>query len=71
MKALTLTEYIDKQLKTDAEFAKHYVCEQIINAFVEAIKNNPDKFPEGYLTNLTAEEWEPLKSKFSTSTKGG
>lgn len=49
MKALTLTQYIDKQLKTDAEFAEHYACEQIINVFVEAIKNNPDKFPEGYL----------------------
>ena len=31
MKALTLTDYVDKQLKTDPEFAKHYAREQIIN----------------------------------------
>lgn len=37
----------------------------------EAVKNNPDKFPEGYLIALTADEWEPMKSKFSTSIKGG
>ena len=30
----------------------------------EAVKNNPDKFPEGYLIELTSNEWEPLKSKF-------
>lgn len=37
----------------------------------EAVKNNPDKFPEGYLFHLTREEWTLLKSKFSTSMKGG
>lgn len=37
----------------------------------EAVKNNPEKFPEGYLIELTANEWEPMKSKFSTSIKGG
>lgn len=37
----------------------------------EAIKNNPEKFPSGYLIELRREEWEPLKSKFSTSMKGG
>lgn len=36
----------------------------------EAVKNNPEKFPKGYLIGLSREEWEPLKSKFSTS-KGG
>jgi hypothetical protein len=37
----------------------------------EAVKNNPDKFPEGYIIELTKGEWEALKSKFSTSIKGG
>ncbi len=37
----------------------------------EAVKNNPDKFPAGYIIELDKSEWEPLKSKFSTSTKGG
>ncbi len=37
----------------------------------EAVKNNPDKFPQGYIIELTADEWKLLKSKFSTSIKGG
>lgn len=37
----------------------------------EAVRNNPDKFPLGYLIELTIEEWEPLKSKFSSSMRGG
>jgi len=37
----------------------------------EAVKNNPDKFPSGYIIELDKREWEALKSKFSTSTKGG
>ena len=37
----------------------------------EAVKNNPDKFPEGYIIELTKAEWETLKSKFSTSIRGG
>lgn len=37
----------------------------------EAVKNNHEKFPDGYLFELTANEWESLKSKFSTSIKGG
>jgi ORF6N domain len=37
----------------------------------EAVKNNPDKFPGGYLIDLDKGEWEELKSKFSTSIKGG
>jgi ORF6N domain. len=37
----------------------------------EAVKNNPEKFPDGYLFNLTEDEWGLLKSKFSSSIKGG
>src|ERR1035437_2078607 len=37
----------------------------------EAVKNNPDKFPAGYIIELDKTEWDGLKSKFSTSTKGG
>ncbi|MDZ7696686.1 MAG: ORF6N domain-containing protein [Deltaproteobacteria bacterium] len=37
----------------------------------EAVKNNPDKFPSGYLIELDKTEWDGLKSKFSTSIKGG
>lgn len=37
----------------------------------EAVKNNPNKFPDGYLFELTKKEWDLLKTKFSTSIKGG
>ncbi len=37
----------------------------------EAVKNNPNKFPEGYILYLSDGEWFGLKSKFSTSIKGG
>jgi len=37
----------------------------------EAVKNNPEKFPTGYIFELSKEEWNILKSKFSTSKKGG
>jgi hypothetical protein len=53
----------------DSEVAELYHIEtKRIN---EAVKNNPEKFPDGYLLELTKDEWEPLKSKFSTSIKGG
>ena len=37
----------------------------------EAVKNNLDKFPKGYIIDLSKEQWDLLKSKFSTSIKGG
>ena len=37
----------------------------------QAIKNNPDKFPEGYIVQLNKEEWSNLKSKILTSSWGG
>ena len=37
----------------------------------EAVKNNPEKFPKGYIIELSKSDWEPLKTKFSTSIKGG
>lgn len=37
----------------------------------EAVSNNPDKFPTGYIIRLEKTEWDGLKSKFSTSIKGG
>lgn len=53
----------------DADVAKLYRVEtKRIN---EAVKNNPEKFPEGYLIELTKKEWSSLKTNFSTSIKGG
>jgi hypothetical protein len=37
----------------------------------EAVANNTDKFPSGYIIGLTMDEWKNLKSKFSTSSWGG
>ena len=37
----------------------------------EAVKNNPDKFSDGYIMELDKNEWDLLKSKFSTSIRGG
>jgi hypothetical protein len=37
----------------------------------EAVRNNPEKFPCGYILELSSQEWSLLKSKFSTSSKGG
>lgn len=37
----------------------------------EAVKNNPDKFPEGYILEIGSDEWLRMKSKFSTSLSPG
>ena len=37
----------------------------------EAVNNNPNKFPEGYIIRIESDEWQNLKSKFSTSSWGG
>lgn len=53
----------------DSDVAKLYGVEtKRIN---EAVKNNPDKFPNDYIVELDKDEWNALKSKFSTSMKGG
>ena len=53
----------------DSDVAELYAVEtKRIN---EAVKNNPDKFPDGYTFELDKNEWDALKSKFSTSNKGG
>ncbi len=69
---LTLTEVEEKiilirdtQVILDSEVAALYGVEtKRIN---EAVKNNPDKFPEGYIIELNEHETENLRSKFSTS----
>ena len=52
----------------DSDLAKLYNVEtKRIN---EAVKNNPEKFPDRYLFRITDKEYNSLKSKISTS-KGG
>jgi hypothetical protein len=37
----------------------------------EAVKNNPRKFPYGYILELNTAEWDEVRSKISTSPLGG
>ena len=37
----------------------------------EAVKNNPDKFPADYIFDLSNEEFDSLRSKFSTLKNSG
>jgi hypothetical protein len=49
----------------DSDVAKIYDVEtKRIN---EAVKNNPDKFPKGYIIELKNSEFHDLRSKFSTA----
>jgi hypothetical protein len=64
-----LVEIRGQQVLIDADVARIYAVEtKRIN---EAVRNNRDKFPEGYLLELSHAEWKSLKTKFSTSTWGG
>jgi hypothetical protein len=54
-----------QQVILDSDVAELYGVEtKRIN---EAVGNNPDKFPVGYIISLTNEEFENLRSKFSTT----
>ena len=64
-----IIEIRDQKVLLDVDVAEIYGVEtKRIN---EAVKNNPDKFPSGYIIELDKTEWDGLKSKFSTSIKGG
>lgn len=53
------------QVILDADIAALYGVEtKRIN---EAVRNNPDKFPDDYMFELTEEELQVLRSKFSTT----
>jgi hypothetical protein len=55
----------EQQVILDSDIAELYKVEtKRIN---EAVKNNPDKFPDGYIITLTDNEFEILRSKISTA----
>lgn len=59
-----LLEVRNKKVLIDKDVAHLYGIEtKRVN---EAVKNNPEKFPEGYVIYLDEEETEFLRSKFST-----
>ena len=60
-----ILEIRDQKVLLDVDVAEIYGVEtKRIN---EAVKNNPDKFPSGYIIELDKTEWDGVKSKFSTS----
>ena len=60
-----ILEIRDEKVLLDSDVAELYGVEtKRVN---EAVKNNIDKFPNGYLFELTKEEFEILRSKFSTT----
>jgi hypothetical protein len=64
-----ILEIRGERVLLDSDVARMYgVDTKRIN---EAVKNNPEKFPDGYIVQLTKPEWDGLKSKFSTSNRGG
>jgi len=64
-----IIEIRDQKVLLDVDVADIYSVEtKRIN---EAVKNNPDKFPSGYIIELDKAEWGGVKSKFSTSKRGG
>jgi hypothetical protein len=55
----------DQNVILDSDVAELYGIEtKRVN---EAVRNNPEKFPDGYVVALDADEWGSLKSKISTS----
>jgi hypothetical protein len=59
----------DRQVILDSDVAELYGVEtREVN---QAIKNNTDKFPDGYILQLDKDEWENLKSQFVISSWGG
>ena len=59
----------NQQVILDSDVAELYGVEtKRVN---EAVSNNPEKFPEGYIWELTEEEVLALRSKISTLKKAG
>jgi hypothetical protein len=65
-----IIEIRDQKVLLDSDVASLYGVEtKRVN---EAVKNNLEKFPSGYVLSLSKSEWDLLKSKLTTSIpKGG
>ncbi|MEI7706789.1 MAG: ORF6N domain-containing protein [Chlorobium sp.] len=60
-----IIEIRDEKVLIDSDLAQIYGVEtKRIN---EAVKNNPDKFPQDYMFQLNESEFADLQSKFSTT----
>ena len=56
-----------KQVMLDSDLAKLYECKNGTKEINQAVRNNPDKFPERYSWKLTNSEITNLRSKFLTA----
>jgi ORF6N domain-containing protein len=64
-----IIEVRNEKVLLDSDVAEIYGVEtKRVN---EAVKNNPDKFPEGYIIDLENESWASLRSKKTTLEKAG
>jgi len=64
-----IIEIGNQRVILDSDVAELYSVEtKRVN---EAVGNNPDKFPDGYIIEVTAENWNSLRSKFSTLNTEG
>ena len=58
-----------QQVMIDKDLAGLYQVE--VKRLNESVKRNSKRFPEDFMFQLTAEEWQNLKSQFATSSWGG
>lgn len=58
-----------QQVMIDKDLAGLYQVE--VKRLNESVKRNLKRFPEDFMFQLTAEEWQNLKSQFATSSWGG
>ena len=56
-----------KQVMLDSDLALLYGCKNGTKEINQAVKNNPNKFPERYSWKLTNNELTDLRSKFLTT----
>ena len=60
-----ILEVHNQQVLLDRDVAALYGVEtRVIN---QAVKNNPEKFPDGYVVELSSDEFTTLRSKFLTA----
>ena len=57
-----------KQIMLDSDLAKLYECKNGTKEINQAVKNNPDKFPEKYYYKISESQYNALKSNFLTSS---
>lgn len=57
-----------KQVMLDSDLAKLYGCKNGTKEIKQAIKNNPNKFPERFCFQITENEYRNLRSKKLTSS---